>query len=199
VNGGSGCLVMTLMAKQIHKLLNSIGASLYKAVWIKGSLNVKANTALRWVNHNDWTVRPHCLHCVWLELGLWTIDCFADHVNHQAPWFNSLFLVPGTKAQDAFSVVWGNEVNLLVPLFYLILHVLRHLVESQAVGLIVVLRWEAQPWWPVLLHVTTKTIVLGSGVEVMELGPSGECEPARGWWTMEARVVDGARFMEWRP
>jgi hypothetical protein len=199
VNGGSGCPVMTLMAKQIHELLDSIGASLYKAVWIKGSLNVEADAASRWVDHDDWTVRPHCLRRVWLELGPWTIDRFADHVNHQAPRFNSLFLVPGTEAQDAFSAAWGNEVNLLVPPFYLILRVLRHLVESQAVGLIVVPRWEAQPWWPVILRVTTKTIVLGSGAEVTEPGPSGECEPARGRWTMEARAVDGARFTERRP
>jgi hypothetical protein len=136
---------------------------------------------------------------VWLELGLWTINCFANHINHQAPRFNSLFLVPGTKAQDVFSAVWGNEVNLLVPPFYLILCVLWHLVKSQAVGLIVVLRWEAQPWWPVLLHVTTKTIVLGSSTEVTEPGPSGKCKPAQGQWTMEARAVNSAHFTEWRP
>jgi len=178
VNGGSSCPMMTLMAKQIYTLLDSISASLYKAVWVKGSLNVKANAASRWVNHNDWTVHPHHIHRMWLELGLWTIDRFADHINHQVARFNSLFLVSGTEAQDTFSVTWGDEVNLLVLLFYLILCVLQHLVESQALGLIVIPRWEAQPWWPVLLCVTTKTIVLGSRVEVTELGPSGECEPA---------------------
>jgi hypothetical protein len=190
---------MTLMAKQIHELLNSISTSLYKAVWIKGSLNIEANAASRWIDCNDWTVHPHCLHCMWLELGPWTIDCFTDHINHQALRFNSLFLVPGTEAQDAFSMAWGDGVSLLVPPFYLILRMLQHLVESQAVGLIVILRWEAQPWWPVLLRVTTKAIVLGSGVEVTELGPSGKCELARGRWTMETWVVDGTCFAEWRP
>jgi hypothetical protein len=198
VNGGGANPEMTAIMKDIYNLLGSIGVSLYKAVWIKGSLNVEANTASWWVDMDNWTMRPEHLLRMHQVLGPWMINQFTNHVNQQAPQFNSLFLVPGTKAQDAFSVSWAGEVNLLVPPFYLILQVLQHLVKSQAVGLLVVPRWEAQPWWPVLLRLSTRVVHLGLGAEVAMPGPSGQCEPARGRWTMEAHVIDGAWFAEWR-
>ncbi|ELR11989.1 uncharacterized protein ACA1_151510 [Acanthamoeba castellanii str. Neff] len=60
---------------------------------------------------------------------LWMVDWFTDHINCQAPHFNSLFLILGTEVQDAFLVLWVGEVNLLVLPFYLVLWVLQHLVE----------------------------------------------------------------------
>lgn len=176
VNSGGADLNMTLIVKQIYALLNWIGACLYKVVWIKGSLNVEVDAALWWVDHNDWTMQARFLCLMHLQLGPWMIDCFADHINVQAPRFNSLFLVLGTEVQDAFSVLWVGEVNLLVPPFYLILWVLQHLVECWVIGMIVVPWWEAQLWWPILLWVTTRVVVLGHGLEVVVPGPSDKCE-----------------------
>jgi hypothetical protein len=189
---------MTKIARQVHAVLAGVGASLYTAVWIKGSLNVEADAASRWVDTDDWCLRQDTLETIRLSLGPWSVDRFADHWNHTVPQFNSLFAVPRAEAVDAFSQSWAEGVSLLVPPFCLILRVLHHLVESQAVAILFCPRWEAQPWWPVLMRVSTRSIDLGLGHEATIPGPSGECEPARGRWTMQAHVVDGRLFQTWR-
>ncbi len=198
VNGSRSNQEMTTIMKDIYNLLGSISTSLYKAVWVWGSLNVEANAASRWVDLDDWVMR--LAHLLWMHqaLGPWTIDRFTDHINWQAAWFNSLFLVPGTEAQDVFSVSWVGEVNLLVLPFYMILRVLQHLVESWVVGLLVAPRWEAQPWWPILLRLSMRVVHLGLGAEVVMPGPLGQCELVRGRWTMEVHMVDGTWFAKWR-
>ncbi len=106
--------------------------------------------------------------------------------------------IKGCGGVHAFSVLWAGEVNLLVLPFYLILWVLQHLVESQAIRLIMVLHWEAQPWWLVLLQLSWCMLLLGRGSEVAVQGPSGWCKLVQGYWTMEAHVLDSSWFVEWR-
>jgi hypothetical protein len=189
---------MNQLVHSIHEVLAGVGASLYLAMWIKGTWNVNANTASWWINQDDWELSLEAVQQVQQELGQWTIDHFADHINAKASRFNSIFFVPGTEAINTFSQSWQGEINLLMPPFYFILQVLQHLIKHRAVGILVCPRWEAQPWWPLLLHITVQVISLGAGSRATTVGPSGMCEPARGQWSMEARLVSGALFHQWR-
>jgi hypothetical protein len=188
---------MTKIAWQMHAMLVGVGVSLYTAVWIKGSLNVEVDAASQWVDTDNWCLCQDTLEMICLSLGLWSVNCFADHWNHTVLQFNSLFAVPRAKAVNTFSQSWAEGVSLLVPLFCLILWVLHHLVELQAVAILFCPHWEAQPWWPVLMWVSTRSINLGLGHEAMILGLSGECELAWGWWTMQVHVVDRRLFQMW--
>lgn len=72
---------------QIHGLLAVVGVSLYKAMWIHGSLNVKVDQALRWVNPDNWELEDKALATICVELGCWEVGCFADHLNAKATCF----------------------------------------------------------------------------------------------------------------
>ena len=63
----------------------------------------------------DWA-----LSTIWVMLGDWSMDCFADHINAKATRFNSLFAVPGMEAVDTISQSWQGGISLLVPPFCLI-------------------------------------------------------------------------------
>lgn len=162
-NGGSKDPVMNQLVHQIHGLLASVNVSLYKAVWICGSLNVKVDMVLWWVDQDNWELNNWVLAAMHAHLSDWVVDCFANHLNAKADHFNSLFWVPGMEAVDAFSQDWSSGMSLLILPFCLLLHVLHHLVESQALAVLVFPVWEAQPWWPVLLHMTVQSLEVGEG------------------------------------
>jgi hypothetical protein len=102
------------------------------------------------------------------------------------------------EAVDTFSQSWQGKLNLLVLPFCLLLQVLHHLVESGAMGVLVCPRWEAQPWWPMLMCISVQCLDLGPGREVTVCRPSGTWEPANGQWVLQAHLVDGRRFQQWR-
>jgi Reverse transcriptase (RNA-dependent DNA polymerase) len=198
-NGGGKDPWMNQLTRRIHQELQAIGASLYKAIWIRGSQNHEADLMSRWVDQDDWQLRDSTIYQIRQAFGSWQVDRFADHLNARAKLFNSVFHVPGTTGVDAFSQDWGGQINLLVPPLYLIMRVLQHLVEGQATGILVVPFWEAQPWWPILLRVSVEWIPLGTGWEMAEPGPSGSFEPGRrGSWQFQAHLVHGSRFQGWR-
>jgi len=197
-NGGGRDPWMNQLTRRIHWELQAVGASLYKAVWIRGAQNQEADCMSRWVDLDDWQLRDSTIFQIKQAFGGWQVDRFADHLNARATLFNSVFHVPGTAGVDAFSQDWGGQVNLLVPPLYLIARVLQHLVEDQAAGILVVPWWEAQPWWPILLRVSLGWIPLGSGWEMAKPGPSGNFEPGQGNWQFQAHRVQGGRFLGWR-
>jgi hypothetical protein len=150
-NGGGKDLAMNQLVQHVHGLLALVNMSLYKAVWIHGSLNVEADMVLWWINQDDWELTNHVLATMCAHLCDWVVDHFANHLNAKADHFNSLFWVLGMEVVNAFSQDWSSSVSLLVPPFCLLLWVLHHLVESCALVVLVVLVWEVQPWWLVLL------------------------------------------------
>jgi hypothetical protein len=60
-------------------------SQLYKVVWIHGSLNVKADVALWWVDQDDWELNDHVLVTMHAHLSDWVVDHFTDHLNTSTP------------------------------------------------------------------------------------------------------------------
>jgi len=114
---------MNQLTRRIHWELQAVGASLYKAVWIRGAQNQEAGCMLRWVDLDNWQLRDSTISQIKQAFGGWKVDRFADHLNARANLFNSVFHVPGTAGVDAFSQDWRGQVNLLVPLLYFIARV----------------------------------------------------------------------------
>jgi hypothetical protein len=71
------------------------------------------------------------------------------------------FKSPHCQAVNAFSQDWRGLVNLLVPPIPLVGRVLTHLVECQAVGILVVLHWPGQEWWLLLQVMLVSMVWLG--------------------------------------
>jgi hypothetical protein len=55
-------------------------------------------------------------------------------MNRKTERFNSLFWNPGSEAVDAFTQNWHGENNWLVPLIYLVVRNIKHLLFHKAQG-----------------------------------------------------------------
>ena len=83
--------------------------------------------------------------------GIPDIDLFASRINHKCWKYVSWKKDPGSEAIDAFTLIWKDTFFYAFPPFSLILKVLRKIKRDRAEGIVVVLDWPAQPWYP-LFH-----------------------------------------------
>ncbi len=139
------------LAEAIFSFCFSIGCVL-EPVWIPRTNNEIADWASRIIDLDDWRVRPEIFTILDRRFGPHTIDRFADHKNCQLRRFNSRYCVPGTSGVDAFAQDWSNENNWLVPPLFLVPQTIQHLRECHALGTIVIPKWTAQSYWPLLVN-----------------------------------------------
>jgi hypothetical protein len=66
--------IMNQLVQWIHGLLVAVGASLYLAVWICSSKNVKADQALHWVDKDNWELDSLTVVAICLQFGTWVVD-----------------------------------------------------------------------------------------------------------------------------
>ncbi len=120
-------------------------------VWVPRENNEVADEVSRIVDLDDWAIRREVFHEIDLKYGPHTVDRFADHNNTRLPRFNSRYFVPGTECVDSFSADWKAENNWLVPPLFLVPRAIQYLRECKGVGTLVVPKWPAQPYWPLLV------------------------------------------------
>jgi ribonuclease HI len=196
--GGGQWPDLNEMVKQIWQEVAQLGAMLCSTEWIRGSTENQIAVKLsRKIDGDDWFLDPKTFQVInnrWSP----TIDRFADQFNTKLPRFNSRLWTESTEAVDTFTQDWSKDINYWLPPFALIHRVLRQIIEQKAVGIIVIPRWNAQPWWPMLEVITVQVMVLGWGSLIFHQGRSGQLEPTRhGDWIFEARLVNGSRTSDW--
>jgi hypothetical protein len=81
----------------------------WKAVYLPGKLDYKADWASRFSRKRDWRLDPIVFQRINSILGPLSLDLFASHLNHQLADYCSWFPDPKTKAVDAFSFNWPKE------------------------------------------------------------------------------------------
>jgi ribonuclease HI len=196
--GGGQWKDLNTMVKTIWEELATVGATLTSTEWIRGSTeNQEADQISRRLDCGDWMLNKE----IFLQLNnMWalTVDRFACDYNSQLPRFNSRLWCKGTEAVDCFGQDWSQERNYWLPPLGLIHRVIRQVIEQRAAGLIIVPRWVAQPWWPILGMITVKVTELGFGSEIFIKSRSGKMEPTmHGDWIFEARWINGALTKAW--
>jgi len=90
-----------------------------------------------------------------------------------------------TFETDTFAQDWTGVNNILVPPFALVGQVLQHLQEHGGFGTLILPKWEAKWYWPLLVKMQTSEF-LEIGNWAFRAGPSGSAEPWKGPWTMVA-------------
>ena len=132
------------------------------AVHIPGVENVEADkqsrqshSQLEWTL--DRTIFRDCLNVVKLVPN---IDLFASRLNHQLQPYVSWHPDPGAVAVDAFHLSWKPYMPYMFPPFSLISRVLQKIQRERIQGIIIVLKWPTQTWWPVLMRMLIDNPVL---------------------------------------
>ena len=126
---------------------------------IPGRLNVEADRASRVINdRNEWKLNKDTFKDICEVLGMPDIDLFASRLNNQLEVFCSFLPDPDATYFDAFTLDW-NVFRLLYvfPPFSLVARCLQKIQADEATGIIIVPRWQTQPWWSVLENMTTRT------------------------------------------
>lgn len=121
------------------------------ASYIPSAQNIEADAESRVISEEtEWSLNQDYFVRVNAHFGHFDIDLFATAINAKCPRFVSWLPDPEAQAIDAFSIDWGSIYFYAFPPFILILRVLRKIIADKAEGMIIVLWWPAQPWFPLL-------------------------------------------------
>jgi hypothetical protein len=124
-----------------------------RAVFIPGKLNMEADWASRFFSDNsDWQLNKQIFQMLNSRFGPFTIDLFANYLNHQLPVYFSWMPDPNSEAIDALSQTWPKTGCYAFPPFILIPQVLQRVQISQSTLLLIAPYWPQQNWFPMLLQ-----------------------------------------------
>ena len=128
-----------------------------------------------------------------------SIDLFSSRINKKVSCYVSWRPYPKTQFVDAFSHFWSKGKFYAFPPFSLILCCLQKIEMDQWEGIMIVLDWPTQPWYPKLmcllvnmprlLPVTTETLYFPSK-------PSQQTETACLSITKKGILAEAAQVVE---
>jgi len=139
------------------------------------------NQDTEWMLNQDteWMLNPHSLSDALDRLDVKPeIDFFVSRLNHQFPRYVSCKHDPDADSVNALTMSWSDVKFYAFPPFCIIPSVLRKIVKDRARGILVVLDWPSQPWYPVLARGLTQRPVLVSAKENLANKPGSktDCE-----------------------
>ena len=67
---------------------------------------------------------------------------------------------PDSCAVDAFTVKWSNHFFYAFPPFCLVLRTLNKIIQDKAQGIVIVPKWESQPWYPLFQKLLIKEPII---------------------------------------
>lgn len=159
----------------IWKIILQAGVDI-RAEWIPGVENVTADWLSRWGGDDECSLRSEWFDLFYRFWGPFTVDCMAGAANKKLLRFYSMYPCEGSLGVEVLGWSWECECVWVFPPFSLVGRVVEHMSICRARGAILVPKWEAQPWWPVLMGRALEWFVLPKGVRVFE-GEEGVC----GW------------------
>ena len=120
--------------------------------WIPRTENEKADYLSKIIDPEDWGIKNVYFRAVAAHWGInFTVDCFANSVNHKTPRFYSKFYNPESLGVDAFSYEWDGEFCWLAPPISLVGRALQQVLASRCLAVLVVPVWPSAVFWPLLV------------------------------------------------
>ena len=125
------------------------------AAYIPGDSNVVADFHSRCFHENkEWALKDAVFALLPTAYVLLVIDLFASSMNAKLPRYISWLPDPHAYAVDAFTVSWQYLTFYAFhafPPFSLLPRVLAKIIQDKATGLLFVLKWTTQSWFPLVL------------------------------------------------
>ena len=148
---GSGSFKPELQALATDIYLMCVSFNIHLDMqWIPRSFNEQADLISKSIDYDDWGVSEEFFNFMNQLWGPFDYDRFANHENAKVPRFSSAIWNPGCEVVDAFSQNWAGFNNWLVPPIYLVPKSIRHLVNCEAVGTLIVPKWKSAQFWPLI-------------------------------------------------
>lgn len=121
------------------------------------------------------------------------IDLFASRTNKKCKMFVSWHKDPESAAVDAFTLNWSSLKFYAFPPFSQILRVLNKIERDEATGIVVVPKWETQPWFPKFLSLLTENCISFAPSENLLSFQNRLPHPLHQHLTLVAGVLSGKR------
>lgn len=99
---------------------------------------------------SEYSLSTQAYNKIVLKFGNPDIDLFASHSNKKCTKYISWKQDPGSYAVDAFSFSWSSFFYAFPP-FTMIGKTLNKIIRDRAEGIMVVPKWNSQPWYPLFL------------------------------------------------
>ena len=117
--------------------------------WIPRTENEQADTISKIQNPDDWELSFKIFYEIERRWGSHTIDRFANFRNTKLARFNSLSWNPGSKKRRCLCIglAWRERLSSV----FLIPRVLRHMMNYQEFGTVIVPFWPGAIFWPLLM------------------------------------------------
>lgn len=152
--GGTRSAVLTDRIWCLLSLCDRLGIAL-RAAHIAGSSNLVADALSRGMGDHEISLSQSWADRLFRMFGTPAVDLFASRRNHRLPRFCTRYPEPGAWATDAFSVRWDGLYVYAFPPLGLVQRVLTVLSRSTATMLLIAPLWPNQPWFTLLLRLST--------------------------------------------
>lgn len=122
------------------------------AAHLPGSTNIIADKESRQLyREGEWMLNPDHVKTAISKFHFQPeIDLFASRLNRQFNRYCSYRPDPEATYIDAFSLPWNNLKFYCFPPFSCILQAIQKIQQEKATGMLVVLNWPTQPWFPLI-------------------------------------------------
>lgn len=154
-----------------------------EASWLSTVANVHADRLSREADSSDWRLRRSVFLVLHARWGPLTVDRFALSGNAQLPRFNAAVASPGVEAVDAWRQLWWGERNYVNPPFAQAALALAKVAAEGAEAVLVLPVWPAQPWWPRLLSLASRAVLLPAAAPLFTHGRYASPAPSPPWQT----------------
>lgn len=126
------------------------------ASYIKSADNVVADAESRFSNiDTEWEISNEAFRAATRLFGKPLVDLFASRCNAKCARFFSWGKDPEAAAIDAFTMNWAKEGFFWAfPPFSMVLKTLQKIKMEGVKGIVVVPKWENQPWYPLFRDLT---------------------------------------------
>ena len=149
IQAGSTKPDLQALALQIYNLCITNNNRIY-SVWIPREENVLADFYSRPNDTDNFGIDQKTFYHIQRNLGVCTVDRFADDKNAKLNRFNSKYFCPNTEAVNTFSCNWNGEFNWLCPPINLIGDTIKHAAECKCKGILMIPLWESAYFYPMI-------------------------------------------------
>jgi hypothetical protein len=154
---------------RIFRLCQNLGVTIHTVHLSREDPRIQlADEGTRIVDKHDWGLSFEDFQHLQQSFPTFTVDLFASPTNFKVDKYFSLFTWHDAAAVDAFTQSWDNEVIFACPPTNQIVPTWRRLQHTTSPALLIIPRWPAALFWPVLFEDGKHAAGTATGVRIFK-------------------------------